>query len=87
MEQVVRSFTPERETLAREGIESLTSREHEVLRLISFGNTTKMIAGDLEISPRTVEIYRARAIQKLGARNTADAVRILSYMGLARMHA
>lgn len=56
---------------------SLSAREAEVIRGVRMGHTTKEIARLLEISPRTVEIHRANALSKLGARNSADATRIL----------
>ena len=55
---------------------ALTPRETEVLQLIATGQANKEIARQLGISPRTVEVHRARIMQKLGARNTADLVRI-----------
>lgn len=57
-------------------LESLTNRESEVLALIVVGMTNAEIARELDISSRTVEVHRSRITQKLGARNTADVVRI-----------
>lgn len=48
----------------------LTRREREVVRLLSEGKTSKEIARILEISPRTVEVYRARLHKKFGVANT-----------------
>jgi two-component system, LuxR family, response regulator FixJ len=59
-----------------ERLGSLTSREREVLEHLVTGNPHKVIAHDLDISPRTVEVHRAHIMQKLGARNFADLVRI-----------
>ena len=53
----------------------LTDREREVLDLIVAGKANKVIAHELSISPRTVEIHRARVMEKMGARNLADLVR------------
>lgn len=58
------------------GPASLTQRELEVLRRVADGETNKQIAMVLGISPRTVEVHRAAAMRKLGARNTAQLVRI-----------
>ena len=55
---------------------SLTPRERQVSELIAAGQSNKGAAYMLGISPRTVEVHRARAMEKLGARNTADLVRI-----------
>lgn len=58
------------------GSASLTPRELEVLRRVVIGETNKEIAATLGISPRTVEVHRAAAMRKLGARNTADMIRL-----------
>jgi RNA polymerase sigma factor (sigma-70 family) len=53
----------------------LTSREREVLALVGKGLHAKEIAASLEISPRTVEVHKARLMTKLDARNVAELVR------------
>lgn len=53
----------------------LTERERQVLDLIVAGKANKVIAHALSISPRTVEIHRARVMEKMGAGNLADLVR------------
>ena len=55
----------------------LTPREREVLQLISNGQSNKEAGRQLGISPRTIEVHRARVMEKLGARNTADLMRIV----------
>lgn len=59
------------------GQEHLTPREQEVLGEIVKGLSNKEAGRALLISPRTVEVHRARIMQKLGARNAADLVRIV----------
>lgn len=59
------------------GFSHLTQRERQVLQLIANGHSNKEAALDLGISPRTVEVHRARVMEKMGARNTADLVRIV----------
>lgn len=54
---------------------ALSDREKEVLRLIADGNTSKEIAGKLDLSSRTVETYRVRVKRKLKARNTAELLK------------
>ncbi len=54
----------------------LTPREHEVLALVADGQLNKQVAFQLGLSRRTVENYRARAMQKLGIRSLAELVRI-----------
>jgi DNA-binding CsgD family transcriptional regulator len=58
------------------GQKPLTKREREVLSLISEGYSNKQGALRMSISPRTFESHRAEAMRKLGARNTADLVRL-----------
>jgi len=53
----------------------LTEREKEVFDLLIEGHQNKMIAHKLGISARTVEVHRARVMEKLGARNLADLVK------------
>ena len=58
-----------------EGRAELSEREEEVLREISRGYSNKQIAARLKISVKTVETYKARAMEKLGARSRVDLVR------------
>ena len=60
----------------------LTTREREVFHLIAEGLTTKEIARCLEISTKTAENHRARVLDKTGARNTAELVRLALRKGL-----
>ncbi|WP_119718694.1 response regulator [Cognatilysobacter tabacisoli] len=71
---------PEREVGDPYG--SLTAREREVFHLIAEGLTTKEIARKLDISVKTAENHRARVIDKLGVRNTAELVRYALRRGL-----
>jgi FixJ family two-component response regulator len=59
------------------GFGQLTPREREVLQLITNGRSNKEASRELGISPRTIEVHRARVMEKLGARNTADLIRIV----------
>ncbi|MEX0628109.1 MAG: LuxR C-terminal-related transcriptional regulator, partial [Cucumibacter sp.] len=59
------------------GFSQLTPREREVLQLVTNGQSNKEAGRQLGISPRTIEVHRARVMEKLGARNTADLVRIV----------
>ncbi|RAI42708.1 response regulator transcription factor [Rhodoplanes roseus] len=56
--------------------ESLSERQHEVLALATAGLSNKEIATRLGISPRTVEIHRAWVMERMGARNLAELVRM-----------
>lgn len=54
----------------------LTQREREVMERVVAGDTNKIVAVTLGISPRTVEIYRRRVMEKLQARTLPDLVRL-----------
>ena len=59
------------------GHDLLTSRERDVLGQIASGSSNKQAGRELGISPRTIEVHRARIMEKLGATNAADLVRIV----------
>lgn len=59
------------------GLLLLTRRERDVLALVTNGASNKEAGRRLGISPRTVEVHRARIMDKLGARNAADLMRIV----------
>lgn len=61
----------------RNRLESLTPREREVLDRLVAGHPNKTIAYDLGTSPRTVEVQRARVMEKMGARSLAELVRMM----------
>lgn len=61
---------------ARERLSDLTEREREVFDQLLLGRTSKMIAGELCISERTVEIHRARVMKKTGARSVAGLIEL-----------
>jgi two-component system response regulator FixJ len=71
---VAQSARASREVADR--LTQLTSREREVLVGVVSGKPNKMIAKDLSISPRTVEIHRAHLMEKMKAKNLADLVRM-----------
>ena len=60
---------------------SLTARERDVLEQIARGASNKETGRDLGISPRTVEVHRARIMDKLAAKNAADLMRIVLRAG------
>ncbi|MDP2229104.1 MAG: response regulator FixJ, partial [Moraxellaceae bacterium] len=70
------SEDPERERV-RTVLESLSPREHEVLDGVVEGKLNKVIAHELGISPRTVEVYRANVMSKTGARGLSELIRMV----------
>jgi FixJ family two-component response regulator len=83
---VWRKVSREVSILARDfpGHERLTAREREVLERIAQGASNKEAGRELAISPRTVEVHRARIMEKLGAKNAADLMRVVLVRGVGR---
>jgi len=71
-----------RSTEATVRLKALTAREHDVLLGLVRGHPNKTIAYDLGISPRTVEIYRANLMTKLGVQSLSEVLRIAFAAGL-----
>jgi two-component system response regulator FixJ len=63
-------------------LELLTPREREVLDHLVIGRSNKMIARELAISPRTVEIHRARVMEKMRAESLSQLVRLAIVAGI-----
>jgi FixJ family two-component response regulator len=61
---------------------SLTPRERQIMALLAEGRMTKQIAGEIGISAMTVRIHRNQVISKMGARSSADLVRMADKLGL-----
>jgi two-component system, LuxR family, response regulator FixJ len=61
----------------RDKLASLTPREREVLELMTKGKQNKVMAVDLGLSQRTVEIHRAHVMEKMGASSVAQLVRMV----------
>jgi two-component system response regulator FixJ len=77
--------SPDRDAVAATAIAKLallTPREREVLQGLLAGLPNKSIAYDLAISPRTVEIHRARIMNKMGARSLSELIRMSLAAGL-----
>ena len=60
----------------------LSPRERQVLEGILAGRSTKMIAHDLGISARTIEVHRAHMLERLRTRSIAEAIRLAVMAGL-----
>jgi two-component system response regulator FixJ len=67
--------------MALERLGALTERERQVLELLAAGKPNKVIAYELNISPRTVEIHRARVMEKMHAKSLAELVRMVVTAG------
>ena len=61
----------------RARLAQLTPREHEVMVLVTQGKANKVIAADLNVSQRTVEIHRSHVMEKMGANSLAHLVRMV----------
>jgi two-component system response regulator FixJ len=70
-------------TEAAQRVAALSPREHQVLDALVAGRPNKVIAYDLSISVRTVEVHRARMMERLGVRQLAEAIRIAVLARLA----
>ncbi len=67
---------------AKARVDALSPRERDVLTGLIEGRSNKIIAYELSISPRTVEIYRANLMTKMGVRSLSEALRIAFAAGL-----
>jgi two-component system uhpT operon response regulator UhpA len=74
MRQVLQDYRQGSQESAGEGIH-LTEREHEVLKLVVDGKSSKEIARTLNISHKTVSVHRTNIMGKLGVQNSAELVR------------
>lgn len=61
---------------------NLTPRQTEILRLVASGRSSKEIARDLDISPKTVEFHRAQLMEKIGVHDVAGLTRYAMQNGL-----
>jgi DNA-binding NarL/FixJ family response regulator len=79
IDHVVHRSTPE------DPLERLSSRERQVLQLLAEGHSVAEIAGTLSLSPKTVETYRARMMEKLGIYELAGLVRFAIQHGVTSL--
>jgi len=79
----IRAEQAEKATVASR-LSQLTSREREVMDLILAGKLNKVIADELSISMRTVEVHRARVLEKMGVRSAVELAQLIASQETAR---
>ena len=87
VDRVIRALTADARRQASEAsqatvatrIAQLTPREHEVMRLVLAGKFNKVIADELNISMRTVEVHRSRVFEKMGVRSAVELAQLLAH--------
>ena len=70
------------DSLAEAPLEMLSPREREIFQLVVEGKTSSEIANIIFLSPKTVETYRSRLMQKLGTKNLPDLIKFAFQKGL-----
>jgi FixJ family two-component response regulator len=68
----------------RASFEALTSREQEVMALVTAGLMNKQIAAEIKVSEITVKFHRGNVMRKMGARSLADLVNMAGILGVRR---
>lgn len=81
-EPAARSEAATQETVTR--VASLSPRERQVMDGLVAGLSNKMIAREYDISPRTIEVYRANVMTKMGANSLSELVRLAMRAGVIK---
>jgi FixJ family two-component response regulator len=68
----------------RTRFEGLSTRERQIMALVTSGLMNKQIAGEIGVSEVTVKVHRHNVMKKLGAKSLADLVRIADLLGVSR---
>src|SRR5262249_3093961 len=71
-DRAIEVYIEKTENVALDAYETLTTREREILQLLAEGSGNTRIAGQLSISPRTVEVHRAKIMKKLNLQTHTD---------------
>jgi len=77
-----RHTVPDAAIDARERLQRLTPRETEVMKQLVLGQQNKIIAHELGLSPRTVEVHRARVMEKTGSGSLSELIRLAIAAGI-----
>lgn len=67
-------------------IKTLSAREHQVMNALLSGLPNKVIAHNLQIVPRTVEVHRARIFQKMGVRGAIELANLIGKLSTVELH-
>jgi len=78
--RVINEFGRRTQTVAS-SLAELTAREEQVLRLVAWGYSNKEIAAQLDVSVKTIETHKAKAMQRLGLQSRIDIVRFALLQG------
>ncbi|MBV8656785.1 MAG: response regulator transcription factor [Burkholderiales bacterium] len=78
---VERRGSYERQCRIKERLADLTPREQEVMKLFLDGKLNKQIADELDISMKTVEVHRARVLEKMGVKSAVELANLLKELG------
>ncbi len=81
-DRAIEAYVQKAQAATLDVYETLTTREREVLHLLAEGHANTEIANRLSISARTVEVHRARIMQKLDLRTQTDLIRFALQRGL-----
>ncbi|MDX1682689.1 MAG: response regulator transcription factor [Phycisphaeraceae bacterium] len=73
--RILKRTTQSQQPISEGPIERLTDRELQVFRLIGEGRTTREVADDLHLSPKTIETHRAHIKEKVGAENNNQLIK------------
>ncbi len=85
-EVVIDDYLHQRQTVSTQSpLEKLSAREREILQLVAEGKSSAEIAEILFISPKTVETYRSRLMQKIGVRDIPSLVKFAVLHGLTTL--
>ncbi len=84
-DRAIEAYVQKAEASALDVYETLTSREREVFQLAAEGSSNIQIADRLSISPRTVEVHRAKIMQKLDLRTQTDLIRFALRRGIVSL--
>jgi FixJ family two-component response regulator len=68
----------------KSAFDSLTSREQEIMKLVTAGLMNKQIAGELGVSVVTIKFHRGNVMRKMGAKSIAELVRMADALGVRR---